>query len=46
MALKIKILIIRGAKIGHPSFALVREKASNAENRTCVLEKKLPVIPL
>ena len=54
MALKSKILIIGGtgymakesAKKGHPSFGLTREKASNLENRACILEKKLPVIPL
>ena len=58
MALKSKTLIIGGtgyirkytakesAKTGHLSFALVREKASNPENRAYVLEKKLPVIPL
>ena len=34
------------AKKGHPSFGLTREKASNLENRACILEKKLPVIPL
>ena len=58
MALKSKILIIGGtgyigkyiaeksAKNGHPSFALVREKTSNLENRACILEKKLPIIPV
>jgi len=58
MALKSKILIIGGTgyigkyiveesvKNGHSSFALVREKASNPEYRACILEKKLPVIPL
>ena len=58
MALKSKILIIGGtgyigkyiaeksAKNGHLSFALVREKASNLENRAHILEKKLPVIAL
>ena len=58
MALKSKILIIgetryigkyttkKSAKNGHLSFALVREKASNLENRACILEKKLPIISL
>ena len=58
MPLKSKILIIGGigyiwkntveesAKTGHPSFALVREKASNPKNQAYVLEKKLPIIPL
>ena len=58
MALKSKILIIGGtgyigkytveesAKTGLPSFASVREKASNPKNRACILEKKLPVISL
>ena len=34
------------AKTGHPSFALVREKASSPKNQAYVLEKKLPIIPL
>ena len=41
-----KYIVEESAKTGHPSFALVREIASNPKNRACVLEKKLPIISL